>query len=57
MKRGGYAMDLTQQIKVRVDDNTFKKLALLSEERKKTRSWILRDFITRGIAQTFTVEM
>ena len=57
MKRGGYAMDLTQQIKVRVDDNTFKKLALLSEDRKKTRSWILRDFITRGIAQTFTVEM
>jgi hypothetical protein len=49
MRRGGYPMDLTRQLKVRVDEETFEKITKLSEEKELTRSWILRDIIVRKL--------
>ena len=47
MRRGGYAMDLKKQVKVRIDEETFEKLTKLSEENQRTKAWILRDIIVR----------
>ena len=57
MRRGAYPMDLTRQLKVRIDESTFEKIAQLSEEERKTKSWIVRDIITRWLCRTFHTEM
>jgi len=57
MRRGAYPMDLTRQIKVRIDENTFEKITQLSEQKETTKSWIVRDIITRWLCRTFHAEM
>ena len=52
MRRGGYALDLTKQLKVRVDDETFEKIAGLSEKEERPKSWIVRDIIVRKLFET-----
>ena len=56
MRKGPYPMDLVRQVKVRIDEDTFNNLTNISEETQKTKSRILRDFITRVIAQTVSIE-
>jgi predicted DNA-binding protein len=51
MKRGGYALDLKKQIKVRIDNITFERLTQLSEENEKTISSLLRDIIIDRLEQ------
>ena len=57
MRRGAYPMDLTRQLKVRIDENTFQKITRLSEEKERTISWIVRDIIVRRLFETVPVEM
>jgi len=45
MKRGGYAMDLVKQVKVRIDEHTFKNLIKISKKKGRTISSLLRDII------------
>lgn len=42
-------MDLTRQIKVRIDEITFEKITQLSEQKETTKSWIVRDIIVRRL--------
>ena len=51
MKRGGYALDLKKQIKVRIDNITFEKLTQLSEETEKPISAVLRTIISKRLEQ------
>jgi hypothetical protein len=57
MRRGAYPMDLTRQIKVRIDEITFDKITQLSEKEEKTKSWIVRDIIVRSLLKTVPLEM
>jgi hypothetical protein len=57
MRRGAYPMDLTRQIKVRIDEITFDKITELSEKEEKTKSWIVRDIIVRSLLKTVPLEM
>ena len=45
-------MDLSKQLKIRVDDETFEKINQLSEEKERTKSWIVRDIIVRRLLET-----
>ena len=45
MRKGPYQLDLRKQLKVRVNNETFEKLAQLSEEDQRTKSSILRGFV------------
>jgi TfoX/Sxy family transcriptional regulator of competence genes len=38
MRRGAYPMDLTRQLKVRIDESTFQKITRLSEEEERTKA-------------------
>ena len=51
MRKGPYQLDLRKQLKVRVNNETFEKLAQLSEEDQKTKSSILRGFITENLTK------
>ncbi len=42
-------MDLTQVLKIRVDENTFEEICRLSQARETTRSWIVRDILVRRL--------
>lgn len=44
-KRGPYTLDLTKQVKVRVNDVTFKQLLKISEENDRPISSVLREMI------------
>ena len=57
MRRGGYPMDLTRQVKVRIDEDTFEKLSQLSEENQRPKSWILRDIIVRSLFKIASLEI
>jgi predicted DNA-binding protein len=57
MRRGAYPMDLTRQIKVRIDEITFEKITQLSEQKETTKSWIVRDIIVRSLLKTVPFEM
>ena len=46
MHRGLYAKNLTKEIKIRIDDDTFKQITETSEKQEKTRSLFLREIIT-----------
>jgi predicted DNA-binding protein len=54
-RRHGYPMNLTKQLKIRVDNETFEKITRLSEEQETTRSWILRDIIVRKLFETHSL--
>ena len=49
MKRGGYALDLKKQIKVRIDNITFERLNRLSQENNTTISSLLRTVIIKRL--------
>ena len=50
MKRSTtYSKDLTEQIKLRIDEKTFRKITQLSEEAEKNKSWFLRDLINNSL--------
>ena len=51
MRKGPYPLDLRKQLKVRVNNETFEKLAQLSEEDQKTKSSILRGFIAENLTK------
>ena len=51
MKRGAFSLDLKKQIKVRLDDITFEKLAKVSEDKERTISSILREFIVTRLTE------
>jgi len=51
MRKGPYQLDLRKQLKVRVNNETFEKLAQLSEEDQKTKSSILRGFIAENLTK------
>lgn len=48
-KRGPYTLDLTKQIKVRVNEVTFKQLLKMSEETDRPISSILREVISNRL--------
>ena len=52
MRRGAYHLDLTKQLKVRIDESTFQKITGLSEEKERTKSWVVRDIIVRKLFET-----
>ena len=39
-------------VSVKVDDETFEKINQLSEEKERTKSWIVRDIIVRRLLET-----
>ncbi len=49
-KRGGYALNLVHQIKVRVSPKVFNTLQDLAERREATLSLIVRELISKGLA-------
>jgi predicted DNA-binding protein len=50
MKRSTtYSKDLKKQIKLRIDEKTFRKITQLSEEAEKNKSWFLRDLINNSL--------
>jgi hypothetical protein len=49
MKRGGYSMDLVKQVKVRIDEHTFKNLIKISKKKGRTISSLLRDIIESSL--------
>ena len=51
MRRGPYSLDLKKQIKVRLDDISFEKLAKISEDKERTISSILRDIIVTRLTE------
>ena len=53
MKRGTYAKDLVKQIKVRIDEETLRKITQISDKEEKTKSWILREVISNGLTNRF----
>ena len=53
MKRGLYAKNLVKQIKVRIDETTFKQITQISDKKEKTKSWIMRDIISNGLTNRF----
>lgn len=50
-------MDLTRQVKVRIDEDTFERLSQLSEENQRPKSWILRDIIVRSLFKIASLEI
>jgi predicted DNA-binding protein len=50
-QRGGYAGDLRHQIKVRVSLETLTALRNLSDKRLRTVAFLIRGFITKGLAE------
>lgn len=52
MRRGGYSMNLVKQIKVRLDEATFKQLIKASNKKERTLSWLLRDIIMSSLEKS-----
>jgi predicted DNA-binding protein len=52
-RRGTYAKNLVKQIKVRIDETTFKQITQISDKKEKTKSWIMRDIISNGLTNRF----
>lgn len=48
-KRGTYSKDLKKEIKLRIDEATFKKITEISEEKGETKSRIMREVINNGL--------
>jgi len=51
IKRGTYAKDLTKELKIRINENTFKQITALSEEQEINKSLILRQIIDKVITK------
>lgn len=51
MRRGTYAKDLTKELKIRINENTFKQITQLSEEQEINKSLILRQIIDKVITK------
>jgi len=51
MRRGTYTKDLTKELKVRINENTFKRITQLSEEQEINKSLILRQIIDKVITK------
>ena len=52
MRRGGYSMNLVKQVKVRLDENTFKNIIKISKKKRRTISSLLRDIIQTNLERS-----
>jgi len=51
IKRGTYAKDLTKELKIRINENTFKQITALSEEQEINKSFMIRQIIDNVITK------
>jgi predicted DNA-binding protein len=53
MKRGTYAKNLVKQIKLRIDEDTLRKITEISDKTEQTKSLFLRDLIITGLSKLY----
>ena len=50
-RRGLYAKNLTKEVKIRINEDTFKQITELSEEKEINKSLLLREIINNVITK------
>ncbi len=53
MKRGTYVKNLNEQIKIRIDEDTLRKITEISEKKEQTKSLFPRDLISTGLSKLY----